>query len=77
MQSSVGKDGMEYIVDKFSNNKNFVLIKKDTENVSMFSSYFYKVKNGYVYLEFNVGAGQIMVSIMASNMKGELESLLN
>lgn len=76
MQSSTTKDGMEYIKKGIRTNLSGKLIKDDVKNPSIYSTYLYKVKNGYVLLDFNMGAGQVMVSITVSNMIGELENEL-
>ena len=76
MQSSTTKDGMDYIKKGIKTNLSGKLIKDDVKTPSVYSSYLYKVKNGYVLLDFNMGAGQVMVSITVSNMIGELENEL-
>lgn len=77
MQSSTSVDGMERIKKRISESLSGKLIRKDTENVSFYSYYLYKIKNGYVLLDFGMGAGQVMVSILVSNMKVIIESELN
>ena len=76
MQSSTGHEGMKSIEKKIRENLSGKIIKKDTKNVSIYSYYLYKVQNGYVLLDFSMGAGQIMVEIAVSQMRGELESRL-
>ena len=76
MQSSTGREGMKLIEKEIREKLSGRIIKKDTKNVSIYSYYLYKVQNGYVLLDFSMGAGQIMVEIAVSQMRGELESRL-
>ena len=76
MQSSVSVDVMKFIKKSIREKLSGELVEEDTEDVSIHSHYLYRIKNGYILLNFDIGAGQVMANIIVSNMKEIIESEL-